>query len=1005
MSVLKMSFFGPGQVLVSSDGTAPKTDTKIRSRKEFALLAYLAMESERAHTRDSILGLLWPELSQTQARNNLRVSLARLRKSIGKPQIPFIVSDRHTLRFSAERFATDGNAWLDVFEFDRLLALVDSHDHANPTACPTCLSDMVKAAELYSGEFLRGFHLADCDAFEHWMLIQRERYHIQVLELLPRLTSAHMAKEDWKAAEKIVRQQLALDPLDEEAHRSLMQILALSGLRNAALSHYDIVARLLDEELGVPPDEETVTLVEQIRAGDIAKLTRWQDEKVDEEPDLDVTSSSGHSAIPSIDPIAVLARLDPLPDQRLFGVDTAMETVMGAINATDRSWLVSIEGIGGQGKTTLAYAAVKNLIGEEVADTPFVDVAWVSAKQEEYLPDRGTQATGKPALDEESLMDQLLAQLADGPYPTGSIQEKRLALTQLLQVKRCLVVVDNLETSIDYEALLPLMRHLANPSKFLITSRMSLAGQGDIFCYSLSELSEEDALAFLRYEAESRGMATLAAAADEQLRAIYKTVGGNPLALKLVLGQLQFLPLEETLASLRQADTDHTDQLYTYIYWQAWEMLDEGGRHLLLSLPVLPSATFAQLRNISGLSTSALQAAIMNLRGLSLVELGGDLSEPRYRLHRLTETFLMHEVVKWQETAGLQSTQEATFFIERVLQMVEQWREAEAVQEVDVAILDHEYQSVLKAISLGLELPQGWSTVKPLIIAFTPFMERRGHWHEWHSILERAIDTARCAKDADGEITLTALLARLCQRESLPKDVVYYYRRVIRMARLSGNKFEEARACSNLGYAYIDGGRWWRAEILSSHALEIFKELGNEHGLAHTYNHLGILYRSLGQKELAEQNLTQACQLWQANQDNHSLFNGYMNLGNLYTRMAKPALALEHFTKARKIAEQTGESTAMANLWNNMAILYRQTSDCQKAEKYAKRAEKLFRQQANLIGLAAVWNNLGLIAHETDEHVKALNYLQESLTLYQNLNIQTQSNEVQEDIKKVSASL
>jgi hypothetical protein len=39
---------------------------------------------------------------------------------------------------------------------------------------------------------------------------------------------------------------------------------------------------------------------------------------------------------------------------------------------------------------------------------------------------------------------------------------------------------------------------------------------------------------------------------------------------------------------------------------------------------------------------------LMNLTRLSLVEVGGDLEHRRYRIHRLTETFLLNEVVKWQ---------------------------------------------------------------------------------------------------------------------------------------------------------------------------------------------------------------------------------------------------------------------------------------------------------------------------------------------------------------------
>ncbi|MEM7129816.1 MAG: BTAD domain-containing putative transcriptional regulator [Chloroflexota bacterium] len=1031
MSVLKMSFFGPGQVLLP-----PPNEVKIRSRKEYALLAYLAVEHDRSHNRESILGLLWPELEQKQARNNLRVSLARLRKVVDHSEPPLILSDRHTLRFDQTQLEADGAAWLDVAEFNRYLALVQSHDHVDATQCPTCLADMAKAADLYQGEFLQGFHLEGCESFDHWLLVQRERFHMQAMDLLPRLESAHMATQNWQAAEKTVRHRLSLDSLDEDAHRTLIQILSLSGLRNAALAHYDICVRLFHEELGIEPNEETVALIDQIRKGNLR--LKIDDFRLGSDDNPASSKAPGivnpQSKIINLDPYAILSRLDPLPDQALFGVEKAIETVGNAIDAADRSWLVSIEGIGGLGKTTLAHALVRERLETDnlatlqpckPAHLLYQDIGWVSAKQEEYLPDRGVQSTGKPALNEESLMDQLLAQLSDGPYPTGSAQEKRLALTRLLKEKTCLVVVDNLETATDYQALLPLMRHLANPSKFLITSRMSVAGQGDVFCYSLSELSEEDALRFLRNEAETRGMEALIASSDEQLRSIYATVGGNPLALKLVLGQLQFLPLNQILTSLRQADSERADQLYTYIYWQAWQMLDATSRHLLLCLPVVPNATFTQLQTITSLELDALQRAIMKLRDLSLVEIGGDLNELRYRLHRLTETFLIHEVVKWQGIReqgskgaglqggmdspisthgdGLQEREETQYFIQRVLYMVEQWSEAEAVQEVDVAILDHEYDSVVKAISLGIELDEGWDIVKPLIIAFTPFMERRGHWHTWHSILERAIEAAHRVADPSGEITLTALLARLCQRESRYEDVVYYYRRVIRMARRTGNRFEEARACSNLGYAYIDGGHWWRSEVLSCHALQIFEELGSDHGRAHTHNHLGLLFTRRERLGDAEANLRTACTIWEENGDSHSLIYGRMNLGLLFLSMEKPQPALEWLDDAGKLAEQNGERSAQASIWNNIAFAHRLGDDWKNANVYAKKAEDYFRYQSDYFSLAHVWNNLGLIAHGMQNHDTAVEYLQKSLELHKNLNNQSGIVTVQQEIERVAA--
>jgi len=359
---------------------------------------------------------------------------------------------------------------------------------------------------------------------------------------------------------------------------------------------------------------------------------------------------SGYSA-PSATPLpspggfrANLARLELPPEQRLFGVDAARRKLLKRLQADHAPWLLALDGIGGIGKTTLAAALAADVMQAD----QYHDLAWVSAKQEEFVPGAGLQAIDRPALNEAILIDVLLEQLNSQIPLTNSPEEKILALTNLFERQRYLVIVDNLETVADYQALLPLLRRLANPSKFLLTTRYSLYHEDDVYCFSLTELSQEDVLAFLSYEAEVRGLPALANAPASQLRQIYTVVGGNPLALKLVIGQLKFFPLSQVLDNLKQAQGKRTEELYTYIYWQAWQSLSEAGQAVLLSMPLAQGGDLQQLKALCGLENEALHQAIERLVGLSLLEISGDLEYHRYRIHRLTESFLLEEVTKWQ---------------------------------------------------------------------------------------------------------------------------------------------------------------------------------------------------------------------------------------------------------------------------------------------------------------------------------------------------------------------
>jgi transcriptional regulator with XRE-family HTH domain len=340
-----------------------------------------------------------------------------------------------------------------------------------------------------------------------------------------------------------------------------------------------------------------------------------------------------------------LNRLRLFPEGSLFGAEEAQQRLLTVLQQRTAPWLVTIDGIGGIGKTTLA----KQVVVEVMKTDRFHDLAWVSAKQEEFQPGFGLQPVQKAALTLDRLVDELLKQLKEEPHPV-SPEEKQIVLADLLAQQPYLVVIDNLETMVDYEILLPLLRQWLNPTKFLLASRRSLRDHPDVFCLTLNQLSQADTLALLRYEAEMRGISALAKASTAQLETIYQVVGGNPLALKLVVGQINVLPLPNVLENLRLAHGKTVDELYTYIYWQAWQALNEPSRATLLVMPLTQGGSLDQLRTVSELEPELLDQALAHLTALSLVEVSGNLEERRYYIHRLTETFLLNEVVKWQQS-------------------------------------------------------------------------------------------------------------------------------------------------------------------------------------------------------------------------------------------------------------------------------------------------------------------------------------------------------------------
>ncbi|MFK7802378.1 MAG: tetratricopeptide repeat protein [Anaerolineae bacterium] len=885
--------------------------THFRSTNVQGLLLYLSLQPDRQISRSVLAALFWPDEPEKSAKNNLRQSLFRLKKIFptSDNEEPYFLVNRQSVQFNKHSIYE-----CDLHQFDAALAA----------------GNLAQAADLFKGNLADGF-TADSLDFEEWLRLEREFVLKRGIKALHDLTGQQLAEGVFSAAQTNAQRQISFDPWSELGHRQLMLAHALSGDRSGALVQYTACREQLDEELGVEPSAETERLADAIREGE----------------SLDFAWSGIQSTGPKLDPLKVLGRLDPLPDQKLFGIEKKRDQVVEALEAADRPWLVSLDGLGGIGKTSLANEVVHHFIESD----RFLDIGWVSAKQEEYVTGRGIQSTRKPALDAESLLDQLLAQLADGPYPANNFEAKRLALLGILREKPSLIVIDNLETIADYEALLPLLRFLSRPSKFLITSRMSLHNETDVLCHNLSELPEPDALAFLRYEAKHQDIKPLLDAPNGVLEEIYGTIGGNPLALKLAIGQANFLPVEQILHGLRLAKGKQNDDLYVYIYWQAWQMLDSDGRHLFVSLPMVPNGTLDQLAVASGLDGDRLQPAIEALRTLSLIEPGGGLITQRYRIHRLTETFLLHEVIRWQQPDMADREPESEQFEERLGEMLDHWQTKRNIVTVDVEALDAEKEGILRAISFGLDFEPSWPVVKELISALTAYMERWGHWSVWHQTLNRAIGVAQKLDDLDGALVMMNLRGRILQRLSRQDELIQNYRQVIRLARKTGNEIEEGRACSNLGFNLIDRGNYWRAEVLSCHALNIFDRLDYQHGQAHTHNHLGYLFTQVGRWEEAERRLMVACEIWKLVNDQSGSVRGLKNLGVLFVQQKMPTKAISYFNQSLEIVEQNNEKSEMPSIYLNLATCMNDLQNYSEAEKYARLAEKLFRQNNNFTGI------------------------------------------------------
>lgn len=968
MPALCLSFLGVAHLTL--DGVP----IQLERRNSLALLAYLVL-TDRPHSRDELATLMAGDIGDDTARKRLRNSLADLvERGFGD----YLLTSRQTVAFNS--------AMPHTLDIRRLDALSADGSLADPES-------LAWASERCDWELLSGLAPRDAPAFEMWLTGERERRGQQVRELAQRHLERLLLTAEYDAGVSLAHRLLAVEPWNEQVHRCLMRLFGRSGRIAAALAQYDRCREALADELGLEPQPETTALYERLRSGTAAPRSN-----------LPVT----------MDAHEIIGR-----DQQLLAVTRNL------IDPTCR--LLTIVGLGGSGKTSLALAAASRFVApaQPGDEHPFADGIFLVTLGE--LVDRDAL----PETDEAAQRRLATAiGFALGLVFYGHI-DRVSQVVAYLQPKRLLLVLDSMEHVHSGSPALQAILRGAPGVTVLVTSRQVL-GIADEWIQHLGGLAApvtvdqiEDAPASRLFLREARRGNVLIRDADlPAIMQICQLTGGWPLALKIAAGWLGPLTCNEIVREL-----DHGGALLNEPYPREDARQTSIRSIVASSFDILPEREQLALSRLSVFSgpfdrtaAEAIGVTSPSLVALSQRSLLDRSDEGTFRLHPLVSQFA-------SEQLSIKSAEEEAVRNDHALYFAALVKDSTALLFANPdthALIVGEQANVRSAWNWAVG-QQDVDLLAKLWMGLAAWSQQAGLHREWTALLTAAIasfrddlnDTARrtmfaqllAAKaesllwqgDLDGafpllqeahyhadqvdSLQLKALISfcegRLLRFRGGESEAAIERLQQARVLALATHQQRiEAESLLQLSFATTDSENYREAETFLNRAEDAFRALGDRLSLARSSNQRGRLAVYLGDYTRAQIALEESAHVAQKFGDRFLEGYSWMVLGFVSdVAFGRHAEADEHFARSVAIASSMGDPYFDGNIHRAIGRNAIHAGDFARATQTLNHAVARAREVGNTRALGDSLSALAQLANALGDYASAEDRAQQALYL------------------------
>lgn len=402
----------------------------------------------------------------------------------------------------------------------------------------------------------------------------------------------------------------------------------------------------------------------------------------------------------------------------LIGREQEMAQLLERLARKARASCIVVEGIGGAGKTSLVLEAAYQCLeasctAQRTPPIPHFDaIIFTSAKQQHLIGNHILQRHKSDRTMHDIVKAIFRTLECPGVIPADFDQQLEYIHSRLAQLYT-LLIVDNIETIEDQEAVLAFLYELPATVKIVITTRVRGAFGVPIY---LECLPFKEAELLIQHQAQEQKLQLQ----PEQFQAIYQRTNGLPLGIVYTIGQLSVYGICADIAATRLSQVN--SNLAQYCFEDCVQRLRGKPAHrMLMGLGLFTkSASLEAIAQITLPDANSLNA-LAQLYKLRLVI----QRQERYDLHPLTREYALAELQADSEFE--QKVRER--WVNWYLSFSQSYAQHDWRQWHEYEDLDQEWENLQAVIDWCIQhnryeqVRQFWQQIKG-------YTYLRGYWHE-----------------------------------------------------------------------------------------------------------------------------------------------------------------------------------------------------------------------------------------------------------------------------------